>query len=114
CADLGNAAFKEQGDAATGDVLVVCGNDGHTVELDVAQEAVLEVRTAIQVKDDAVGFYRDRGEDNAVAGRGRLALLVEHFLVSGPPGPEGAVCHQHQVLTQGQGAMRKALLRHQI
>ena len=113
-AHLRQAALEEQRDAAAGHLRAVVGNDGHVVEVDVAQEAVIEVGPAVEVEDDAVVLHRHRREHHAVAGRGRLALLVEHLLVGVAAWPQIAVGHQDEIVAQRKRAMRKALLGLQV
>ena len=72
---------------------------------------MLEIRSAVEIKDDAVGLHGDRGDGDAVSGRGRLPLLVQHLFVGVATWLEVAVRHQDEILAKRKWAVRKALLR---
>ena len=82
--NLRDAAFEDQRDAAPRGLLAqvwLLGLHTSNPDLDVAQEAVLDVRPAIQIDQDAVAFELECRHDNPVTRRGRLTLLVDHLLV---------------------------------
>ncbi len=106
----GTAPLEDEGDAGSGGLLAGGGDDGVVVELDVAEETMLGVGAAVEVEDDAVTLDGHRGDDDAVAGSGGLALLVDHLPVVGCAGAEGAVGVEGEAGAHGEGAVCEALL----
>ena len=75
--DVRETAFKDESDAAAGGDRALRGKL-HVIEGDVAEEAMLRVRAAVEVDDDAVGAEAEGGDLDAVSGSGGCAFLVEH------------------------------------
>src|SRR4051794_7464074 len=72
--DLRNAVGKYECQPRAGGALRIrCGN-GSVIELNMAQETVLRIWTAVEVKRNLIAFDRHGGYDDTIAGGGGLAL----------------------------------------
>src|SRR6187402_3632792 len=64
---VGNRALKLQNDARSRSLLIRIQTHTRPVDLNVTQEAVLHIRSAVDVEDDAIGAHLHIRNLNAVA-----------------------------------------------
>ena len=76
-----NAALKDKSDAGARCNLSSIRSYWIVIYLDVAQETMFRVGSAIEVQDDAISLELERRDDNPVAGGCGLSLLVDQFSV---------------------------------
>ena len=113
---LGDVALEIESEAGADRVGVVALDDGihhgPGADLDMAQETVLMVGAAVQVKDNLRILDFDIGEHEAVAGLGGCALLGDHVQIRFAGRLQLAVGDQGQALVSlGERPHGKALLR---
>ncbi len=115
CFDLGSsdfrkAAFKEQRDPTASDLCPVIGDDVVVIDSDVAEKSMLEIRTTVEIEDDAIGLYRNLRNGNAIARCGGLPFFVEHLLVRVAARIHVSVGDQGEAIAQRKVAVGETLL----